>query len=74
MPVDSDGDGLFDEDGPDDLNGNGMIEQIRKYVPGEGTHRISRDDPRHMEAVPFGRKATGFSWAPKGWTTTTTAG
>ncbi|MFO8173621.1 MAG: M14 family zinc carboxypeptidase, partial [Longimicrobiales bacterium] len=27
VPVDSDGDGLFDEDGPDDLNGNGIIEQ-----------------------------------------------
>ncbi len=56
VPVDSDGDGLFDEDGPDDLNGNGVIEQIRKYVPGEGTHRISRDDPRIMEAVPPGEK------------------
>ncbi|MGM0670493.1 MAG: M14 family zinc carboxypeptidase, partial [Gemmatimonadota bacterium] len=41
VPVDSDGDGLFDEDGPDDLNGNGVIEQIRKYVPGEGTHRLN---------------------------------
>jgi hypothetical protein len=47
---------VFDEDGPDDLNGNGMIEQIRKYVPGEGTHRISRDNPRLMEAVPPGEK------------------
>jgi len=56
VPVDSDGDGLFDEDGPDDLNGNGMIEQIRKYVPGQGTHRISRDHPRLMEAVPAGEK------------------
>ncbi|HSG80749.1 MAG TPA: M14 family metallopeptidase, partial [Gemmatimonadota bacterium] len=56
VPVDSDGDGLFDEDGPDDLNGNGMIEQIRKYVPGEGTHRISHDDPRIMETVPPGEK------------------
>ena len=54
VPVDSDGDGLFDEDGPDDLNGNGVMEQIRKYVPGEGTHRVSHDDPRIMEAVPEG--------------------
>jgi hypothetical protein len=52
IPVDSDGDGLFDEDGPDDLNGNGVIEQIRKHVPGQGTHRISHDDPRLMEIVP----------------------
>ena len=54
VPVDSDGDGLFDEDDADDLNGNGVIEQIRKYVPGEGTHRISHDDERIMETVPTG--------------------
>ena len=51
VPVDSDGDGVADEDGPDDLNGNGIIEQIRKYVPGEGTHRISHEDPRILEPV-----------------------
>lgn len=51
VPVDDDGDGVFDEDGPDDLNGNGVIEQIRKYVPGEGTHRVNPSDPRIMEAV-----------------------
>ena len=54
VPVDSDGDGLFDEDGPDDLNGNGIIEQIRKHVPGRGTHRISHVDPRIMEPLPPG--------------------
>lgn len=54
VPVDSDGDGLFDEDPPNDLNGNGVIEQIRKYVPGQGTHRVNVDDPRIMEAVPPG--------------------
>jgi hypothetical protein len=52
VPVDDDGDGVADEDGPNDLNGNGLIEQIRKYVPGEGTYRISHDDPRIMERVP----------------------
>jgi len=51
IPVDSDGDGAFDEDGPNDLNGNGVIEQIRKYVPGEGDFRISALDPRIMERV-----------------------
>ncbi|MDA0311481.1 MAG: M14 family metallopeptidase, partial [Gemmatimonadetes bacterium] len=51
IPVDSDGDGLFDEDGANDLNGNGVIEQIRKYVPGQGSYRISLEDPRMMEAV-----------------------
>jgi hypothetical protein len=54
VPVDEDGDGLFDEDGPDDLNGNGVIEQIRKHVPGQGNYRISHDDPRIMERVPAG--------------------
>jgi hypothetical protein len=54
VPVDEDGDGLFDEDGPDDLNGNGVIEQIRKHVPGRGNYRISHDDPRIMERVPPG--------------------
>jgi hypothetical protein len=54
VPVDDDNDGLFDEDGPDDLNGNGVIEQIRKYVPGKGTHRISKLDPRMLEPVGFG--------------------
>ncbi|MEQ9104478.1 MAG: M14 family metallopeptidase [Rhodothermales bacterium] len=56
FPVDNDNDGLFDEDGPNDLNGNGIREQMRKYVPGEGTHRISHDDPRIMEVVPDGEK------------------
>jgi len=56
MPVDDDNDYLFDEDGPEDLNGNGVIEQIRKYVPGQGTHRVSAADPRIMEPVPPGEK------------------
>ncbi|MFC1513802.1 M14 family metallopeptidase [candidate division KSB1 bacterium] len=56
MSLDDDNDGLYDEDRPNDLNGNGVIEQIRKYVPGQGTHRISRVDPRLMETVPFGEK------------------
>ena len=54
VPVDDDNDGLYDEDGPNDLNGNGVIEQIRKYLPGKGTYRLSRLDKRIMEAVPFG--------------------
>ncbi len=54
FPVDSDGDGQFDEDGPDDINGNGVIDTIRKYVPGKGNLRLSRDDPRILEEVPFG--------------------
>ncbi len=56
LPVDDDNDGLIDEDGPDDMNGNGIIEQIRKYVPGQGNYRISATDKRVMEPVPFGEK------------------
>ncbi len=54
VPVDSDGDGAFDEDGPDDLNGNGVIEQIRKFVPGEGNYTTDPRDPRIMRPVPPG--------------------
>jgi hypothetical protein len=56
VPLDEDGDGLVDEDGPDDLNGNGTIEQIRKYVPGEGNYKVSPVDPRIMEPVRPGEK------------------
>lgn len=56
LPVDEDNDGLYDEDGPNDLNGNGIIEGIRKYVPGQGNYRISSTDKRMMEPVPFGEK------------------
>ena len=54
VPVDDDNDGLFDEDPPEDINGNGIVEQIRKRVPGEGNYRISRTNPDVLEPVPFG--------------------
>lgn len=57
VPVDSDGDGLFDEDGPNDLNQNGVIEQIRKHVPGQGTHRLDPEDDRFL--IPVGAGETG---------------
>jgi len=56
VPVDEDNDGLYDEDGPNDLNGNGIIEQIRKYVPGEGNYRISATNKNMLEPVPFNEK------------------
>ncbi len=52
QPVDSDRDGLFDEDPADDLDGDGSIVQMRKHVPGEGTHRLHPDDPRILERLP----------------------
>lgn len=51
QPTDNDRDGTADEDGPDDLNGDGHITMMRKYVPGEGTHRLDPDDPRIMIPV-----------------------
>jgi hypothetical protein len=54
VPVDDDNDGLFDEDGPEDINGNGIVEQIRKYVPGRGNFRTSRLNPNLLEPAPYG--------------------
>jgi hypothetical protein len=54
VPVDDDNDGLFDEDGPNDLNGNGVIEQMRLFVPGKGNYRVSKLNPNMLEPVPAG--------------------
>jgi hypothetical protein len=54
VPVDDDNDGLFDEDQPEDINGNGIVEQIRKHVPGQGNLRLSRANPDVLEPAPFG--------------------
>ncbi len=56
VPVDDDNDGVFDEDPPEDVNGNGIVEQIRKSVPGQGNYRISRTNPDILEPVPYGEK------------------
>jgi hypothetical protein len=44
-PVDDDRDGLFDEDPPDDLDGDGSITQMWKADP-DGRWIRDRDDPR----------------------------
>lgn len=51
-PLDDDGDGRFDEDPSDDLDGDGSIVQMRKHTPGEGRWRLNADDPRVLENVP----------------------
>ena len=44
-PYDDDGDGLLDEDPPEDLDGDGFILQVRKKVePGKGTMMIDPAD------------------------------
>jgi murein tripeptide amidase MpaA len=46
-PVDEDGDGLQDEDPPEDLDGDGRMLQMRVADP-NGRWKISPDDPRRM--------------------------
>ncbi|MBL8862509.1 MAG: peptidase M14 [Planctomycetes bacterium] len=52
QPTDEDRDGRLDEDPPNDLDGDGHITQMRKHVPGRGTHRQDPDDPRVLVPVP----------------------
>lgn len=62
QPYDDDRDGLFDEDGPDDLDSDGVITQMRKHMPGRGTHRTDPDDPRIMVPVPPNDKGIRGDW------------
>lgn len=55
-PVDNDGDGLFDEDPPNDLDGDGQILEMRREDP-NGRWRESPDDPRIL--VPVDPEAKG---------------
>lgn len=55
VPYDSDRDGVADEDGPDDLDGDGSITMMRKKDP-NGTHRPHPDDPRLLVPVKPGQK------------------
>ncbi|MCZ6915396.1 MAG: M14 family metallopeptidase [Gemmatimonadetes bacterium] len=58
-PVDEDGDGLVDEDPPEDLDGDGRILQMRVPDP-NGRWKISPDDPRRM--LRRGRGENGGSY------------
>ena len=52
VSVDDDRDGLADEDGYDDVDGDGYITTLRKKVPsGQGTHKLSPRDPRLLVDV-----------------------
>lgn len=55
IPMDDDRDGLFDEDFPEDLNGDGSITQMRKKDP-LGKLKTDPEDPRLMIAVEPGEK------------------
>jgi len=52
-PTDEDGDGLLDEDPPEDLDGDGRILQMRVADP-EGRWMIDANDPRRMVRRPRG--------------------
>jgi len=62
MPTDEDDDGLADEDPADDLDGDGQITQMRKRVPGAGTHRQDPDDPRILVPVPPNDEGRKGDW------------
>lgn len=55
-PYDSDGDGLLDEDPPDDIDGNGVILNMRWKDTTKGNFIIDPKDPtgRIMKRVPVG--------------------
>lgn len=58
VPLDDDRDGLIDEDGYDDLNGDGEITMMRKKVPlGRGNFKLDPKDPRLL--IPVGPNELG---------------
>ena len=58
--VDDDNDGRFDEDGPEDLNGDGFISVMRVKDP-KGPYMIHPDDPRLL------RRADASKGEAGGW-------
>ncbi len=55
IPKDDDQDGLFDEDAPDDLDGDGSICQMRIKDP-NGAYKADPEDPRILIKVKPGEK------------------
>ncbi|HOX26949.1 MAG TPA: M14 family metallopeptidase [Candidatus Krumholzibacteria bacterium] len=56
VPFDDDQDGRLDEDGPEDLDGDGLVLQMRVRDP-FGTHRTDPDDPRVVVRIEPGEQA-----------------
>ncbi len=65
-PLDSDNDGRTDEDGYDDLDGDGNIVQMRKYLPGAGNMKVSPLDPRLMIRCEPGERGDYLSLGSEG--------
>ena len=55
VPYDDDRDGAADEDGPEDLDGDGSITMMRRKVPG-GPFKLNPDDARLLVPVKPGEK------------------
>ncbi len=64
--TDNDRDGFADEDGPDDLDGDGSITQMRMRVATGGTHIIDPDDARLMKRVKAGKEGTHILMGQEG--------
>jgi len=60
-PTDDDHDGLLDEDGGDDLNGDGYITMMRVPDLEKATHLVNPDEPRlHIKPDAFKGQAADF--------------
>jgi hypothetical protein len=57
IPVDDDRDGLFDEDGFDDLDGDGNLTMMRRKTP-YGQYNIDPDNPARMNRAENGKFGT----------------
>lgn len=55
VPKDDDNDGLFDEDAPDDLDGDGSITQMRIKDP-NGAYKVDSEDSRILVRIKPGEK------------------
>lgn len=68
-PTDEDRDGALDEDGPEDLDGDGSVGQMWRKDP-MGSHRRNQRDPRILEPVPTEPRPDGSvergEWSPAG--------
>jgi hypothetical protein len=65
-PYDDDNDGRTDEDGPEDLNGDGLVTVMRVLDP-SGPYMVDPDDPRLMRrADPSAGESGGWTLYPEG--------
>ncbi len=64
-PVDDDRDGLADEDGPDDIDGDGEILTMRRRDP-NGNYVVDARDDRLMRHVKSGERGTHVLIGPEG--------